>query len=770
MAEIDTDFAADEDFALQYGDAKRRGRDKPGRTVPGRLYLAMPDLQALRQLVSLWERWKNDQPLDRGLAPIANLFSQLHDLRPWGPQDRIPAETVEFWREEMARDPDRSIRAEVELWYRTSEARRQEASAAVRTAVTEAGGRVVHESLIEDIAYHGLLVDIPSAYVQRLIDLQAVRLALADEVMFLRPQSVLRDPQDIESAPDGSLDAVGPAPDIARNQPIAALLDGMPVQAHSLLVNRLIIDDPDDLESRALVSQRMHGTAMASLILHGDRNDTGAALSRPLYVRPIMFINEQGIEETDNDRLLVDTVHRAVLRIKGTAVEEGAAPAVFLINFSMGDVRRPFSGVMSPLARLLDFLADKYGLLFLVSGGNVPNSLEIAGYTSWTAFEQASPQDREQAIIRSLDNAKHERTILSPAEALNVLTIGARHHDSVAARQGTFNTVDPLQDDTLPNITSGLGLGYRRMIKPELYLSGGREHVRMQTSGDILKVLPSQPRRIYGLSAAAPDALGQGRLDQVALTAGTSPATALATRASSQIFEALMDSDGGSLLADIDPQYYAVVVKALLIHSARRSDNSEMLKEICGPADRRLHVERADNSTRFVGYGVPDVERALECSANRATMVGYGTLQADNAQSYRIPLPQSLERVTDPRSLSVTVAWTSPIKVGRQSYRCVKIEAAPDAPFEVLGVKRAKSQPSDPSCKRGSAFHEHFEGDSAVAFIDDGHLALRVWCKEDAGMADGAMVRYGIAVTIESGTPLPIYEEIQQRLRIRPRP
>ena len=210
MAEIDTDFAADEDFALQYGDAKRRGRDKPGRTVPGRLYLAMPDLQALRQLVSLWERWKNDQPLDRGLAPIANLFSQLHDLRPWGPQDRIPAETVEFWREEMARDPDRSIRAEVELWYRTSEARRQEASAAVRTAVTEAGGRVVHESLIEDIAYHGLLVDIPSAYVQRLIDLQAVRLALADEVMFLRPQSVLRDPQDIESAPDGSLDAVGP--------------------------------------------------------------------------------------------------------------------------------------------------------------------------------------------------------------------------------------------------------------------------------------------------------------------------------------------------------------------------------------------------------------------------------------------------------------------------------------------------------------------------------------------------------------------------------
>jgi hypothetical protein len=771
MAEIDTDFAADEDFALQYGDKKRRGQDKPGADVPGRLYLALPDLQALRQLVSLWARWKNDQPLDRGLAPIANLFSQLHDLRPWGPLDRIPAETVEFWREEMARDPDRSIRTEIELWYRASDARRQEASTAIRTALTEAGGRVVHESLIEDISYHGLLVDIPSAYVQRLIDHQAVKLALADEVMFLRPQSVLRNPQDIEAATDSLLDTVGPAPYIARNlMPIAALLDGMPVQAHSLLVNRLVIDDPDNLEGRALVSQRVHGTAMASLILHGDRNDAGAALPRPLYVRPLMFINEQGVEQTDNDRLLVDTIHRAVLRIKGTEVEEGAAPTVFLINLSMGDIRRPFSGVISPLARLLDFLADKYGLLFLVSGGNVQSPLEIAGYRSWTAFEQASPEDRERAIIRSLDNAKRERTILSPAEALNVLTIGARHHDSVTARQGTINTVDPLQDDTLPNITSGLGLGYRRMIKPELYLSGGREYVRMQASGETLTVVHSQPRRTYGLSAAAPDALRQGRLDQLALTAGTSPATALATRASLQIFEALMDRDGGSLLADIDPQYYAVVVKALLIHSARWSDNSDMLKEICGPADRRRHVERTDNSARFIGYGVPNVLRVMECSANRATMVGYGTLQADNAQSYRIPLPQSLERVTDPRSLSVTLAWTSPIKAGHQSYRSVKMEAAPETPFETLGVERGGSQPSDPSCKRGSVFHEHFEGNSAVAFVDDGHLALRVWCKEDAGVSDGVMIRYGIAVTIEASTALPIYQEVQERLRVRPRP
>jgi hypothetical protein len=308
------------------------------------------------------------------------------------------------------------------------------------------------------------------------------------------------------------------------------------------------------------------------------------------------------------------------------------------------------------------------------------------------------------------------------------------------------------------------------MIKPELYLSGGREHVRMQAAGVSLKVVHSQPRRIYGLSAAAPDVLGQGRFDQVALTGGTSPATALATRAGAQIFEALMDVEGGSLLADMNPQYYAVVVKTLLLHSSRWNDNGDRLKDICGPANLRQTVERSDNSARFVGYGIPDITRALECSSNRATMVGYGALQVDAAHSYRIPLPASLERVTDPRSLSVTLAWISPIKAGHQSYRCVKMGAAPDTPFEVFGVERGKSQPADPTCKRGSSFHEHFEGNAAVAFLDDGHLALRVWCKGDACVADGTVIRYGVAVTIEAGTPLPIYEEVQQRLRVRLRP
>ena len=233
-------------------------------------------------------------------------------------------------------------------------------------------------------------------------------------------------PDEAEPIEDASLQGRSGVP--SAEQPIAALLDGVPVQAHTLLSSRLVLDDPDDLQSRALVSRRLHGTAMSSLILHGDLNGREPALSRPLYVRPLMLASENGGEETDRNWLLIDTIHRAVLRMKGSAGEEAAAPNVFLVNLSMGDPRRPFTRMISPLARLLDFLSERYGILFLVSAGNVSAPLRIESFSNWTDFSNASPDIREMAVLEALNASKHERSILSPAESINALTIGAHHH------------------------------------------------------------------------------------------------------------------------------------------------------------------------------------------------------------------------------------------------------------------------------------------------------------------------------------------------------
>lgn len=169
MAEYEADFSADEDFAVQDTRRGREGQDRADQAVPGRLYLAMPDVRALNELLSLWDRWMRDEALGTGYKPFEHLFAQLHTLRPWGPQDRIPDETVAFWREQNARHPGQAVRTEVELWYRDSENRRRTASQALQALITEAGGSVVHEAIIPDIAYHGMLVDLPAGDVQNLM-------------------------------------------------------------------------------------------------------------------------------------------------------------------------------------------------------------------------------------------------------------------------------------------------------------------------------------------------------------------------------------------------------------------------------------------------------------------------------------------------------------------------------------------------------------------------------------------------------------------------
>ena len=68
---------------------------------------------------------------------------------------------------------------------------------------------------------------------------------------------------------------------------------------------------------------------------------------------------------------------------------------------------------------------------------------------------------------------------------------------------------------------------------------------------------------------------------------------------------------------------------------------------------------------------------------------------------------------------------------------------------------------------RGSLFHVHYYGENAVPFLDDGHIRFQVFCREQGGALDQA-IRYGVAVTIEAGEDVPVYQEVRQRLGIQP--
>ena len=131
------------------------------------------------------------------------------------------------------------------------------------------------------------------------------------------------------------------------------------------------VDDPEDFADLSEFKRRVHGTEMASLIIHGDLSNPGPAIDTPLYVRPITLPYGEKDELLPEDMLAVDLVHRAVKRLfDGEGGSPPAAPSVKIINLSIGDPIRTFHGSMSPMARLLDWLSFEYNVLFIISAGN----------------------------------------------------------------------------------------------------------------------------------------------------------------------------------------------------------------------------------------------------------------------------------------------------------------------------------------------------------------------------------------------------------------
>ena len=119
----------------------------------------------------------------------------------------------------------------------------------------------------------------------------------------------------------------GAATTLPSGNPIAALFDGLPLEHHELLEGRLVIDDEDNFGALYRPRDQQHGTSMASLITHGDLETAGKPIATPVYVRPILRPHEnydQSVDErTPEDRLLIDLIHSAVRRMKGTLTEPG---------------------------------------------------------------------------------------------------------------------------------------------------------------------------------------------------------------------------------------------------------------------------------------------------------------------------------------------------------------------------------------------------------------------------------------------------------------
>ena len=744
-------FAPDDDF-YQVNNASGERSDA---FLNGKLYCIMSNQQAMSQLLSLWQRHKNGEHdvFKRGFTGLRDVFTNIKEIRKWDAKDRI-AEThaVDYWRESLELDGDSPVPFEIELFFRADAAKRNNATETIRQEIQSLSGRVIQECVIGEIFYHGMLVELPRIAIEGLVNqYEEIELSQVDDIMFFRPtcQSAFVSTTDSEiytTNEEGMPLPTGNA--------VVAVFDGMPMQNHRLLRGRVIIDDPDDYATGYESKYRVHGTSMVSLAIYGDIKRKDSPISSPVYVRPILRPKQSGpdtvTECVPDDSLFIDVLHRAVKRMmEGDGEENATAPNTKIINLSIGDPVRQLAATMSPTARLLDFLSYKYKILFIISAGNHREIVSLVN-KSFAELKSFDVSQRSKIFGEAIKNNQRNLKILAPAESLNGLTIGALYDD--------FTNTDETDrfiwavDRGLPSPISAIGKGYRSVITPDLFYYGGREFIRGRFDGKIDWVESS---REPGCLSAAP--YGTGDTDGCAFSFGTSDAAAQITHEAAKCYDVLNQVFLAETDANIPADVTAILLKAMLTHGASWESIADKLSLTMGSSPKQLSM--------WLGNGIPDISRVIECTKERITLIGLGALKKDEGDIFKLPLPVDFSSRLMKRKLTVTLSYLSPVAPNKQAYRGAQLWFNIDDGGKGLTPDRLNTEWQ--AVRKGSLQHEIFIGENPIVWNDE-DLIIKVNCKEEASKIKTA-IPYCLFVSFEvaEGFDVDLYADVSARIRQR---
>lgn len=763
------DLDAEDDGFYELDAAGQR----TGKSLSGRMFLAMSNMAGLQEILLLWEQWKINRTLPHGKTKWKSVFEQLNVLRRWGIEETL-VETgmIDRWRDLLdPLQPDEKITFQIELFYRKNDGKRRQNESLIRLLLENLGGRALSVFLdMPQIAFHAVKAELPASAIRPLIDQVTaggtdidIELFKFAGIMYFRPTG-----QSLAGSEEGE-GSQGTFPQsVSDLEPIAALLDGAPLQLHEALKDRMLIDDAFGLEATYQPGERKHGTAMASLILHGDRsNPETEPLRRKLYCIPVMQPDHQTRDHDEHmpdEVFFEDRIQIAVRRMfEGFGDVPPQAPTVKVINLSIGDTAREFIHTPSPWARLLDWLSYRYRVLFCVSAGNYSEDIDLE--LNGAQFAALSDREKIEASIKAVSKTLSLRRLLSPAEAINAITVGAAHSDDSGDAYPKFGQrIDVLPSQALFSPATRLGHGFRRSIKPDIFMPGGRQlyNAPVQANASLYSIDKSV---VAPGQKVALDSRQQGVLNNEVFWRGTSNATALATRSAVRLYDMLdrLRTEEGE---NIPEELTSVLLKALLVHGAKQDDGGKQHIEQT-LKDARNSRQFKQVIARYLGYGAVDIERVLTCTAQRATVLGCGEIRENEVHEYAFPIPLGFSSQKVWRRLVVTLAWLTPINPDHRNFREAKLTLEPGGGNWSSQKLRLDRQDSDHNqVERGTVQHEVLEGKNQIQAFEDGeNLRIRVTCKKDATARLDAVIPYGLAVTLEAKEDIPIYQQIRARIK-----
>jgi len=405
----------------------------------------------------------------------------------------------------------------------------------------------------------------------------------------------------------------------AADAPRVCIIDSGMQAGHRLLASAIDTVNarsyvPDDDSIADMVPGGGHGTRVAGAVLYPN------SIPKTGQVQAVAWLQNARVLDAHNEmRNLYPT------RLMRDIVRDFWSSGTRLFAMSIQTMGPCRTVHMSSWAAELDQLSFNHDVLFIVSAGNILQD-------DWHSNRLGVAQHLEAGRAYPTYLEENSSRIANPAQSCQALTVGSVCYDQIATDTHlSFGVRDN------PSAFSRSGLGMWGMIKPDVVEYGGDY------------VLTAANTFAPSIAAASPEL--------VSSTLGGHPPVSRTNVGTS--FAAPKVMHIAAALAGALPQNSTLLYRALIVQSARWPEALENHTR----EDRLFHF-------RTLGYGIPDLQRALENSDARITFISDSVIKAGEAHLYEVKLAglPGLRDTTDYR-IEATLSYAARPRRTRQQLR-----------------------------------------------------------------------------------------------------
>lgn len=422
-------------------------------------------------------------------------------------------------------------------------------------------------------------------------------------------------PQTSREAIDRARDEITLAPP-PENAPAVCVIDSGIQERHYLLEAAIdgksswcLIPGESPTDVADYVRPAGHGTRVAGAILFGENIPRTGRHQLSCWIQNARVLDKRA---SLPDRLFPPAMLRAIVN---RFLNGDRRTRIYNHSIASGTPCR--TRHMSAWAAEIDFLSYRHDILVIVSSGNIQSSgtPNVPGIREHLSYGRNYPAYLREPASR----------IANPAQSLQALTVGSIGY-------GGYEDSDWRSFAKAlghPSSFSRTGPGIWQSIKPEVVEFGGDDLFSHSAPHDV--GTPKCGREMYPelvSSTMYPPGPAYDR-DGV----GTSFAAPKVARIAARLQEVLPDET-------------CLLYRALIVQSAR------------WPAwTLKMPIEKHADIVRWIGYGIPDIDRATSNSEHRTTLVTSGDKQisAGGCHIYQVPISPELRRQRDEFDILIEV-------------------------------------------------------------------------------------------------------------------